>query len=463
MNVKVMNDNGTGTYSALIQGIVWAADNGAEVINMSLGGSSASSALQDAVDYAWNKGVVIVAAAGNNASSTQFYPAYYQNVMATAATDKYDQRTVYSNYGDWVDVAAPGDNIYSTVPARSGSLCSPSGYRSLSGTSMASPHVAGLAALVFTQVVDTNGNGLLNDEVRARIQDTAEKTVSGIGSGRINAYAAVTDSPAGGGTIGGSVVDSATSIPIKGASITDGVRITSSDASGNYFIQGVPPGSYTVTASATGYASVAWTTGVKAGTNSLVNFSLAKSITGTISGTVKDATTGALITGASVSDGMRNATTDANGSYTISNVPPGKYTVTASAAGYLSSSQAVSVSGTSSSASVSFGLVPDSQNMWVASIVFKVNGTNLRITVNVASDSGILSGVTVKTHVTNWAGQSWDLSGTTDTYGRFIFMLQKPVISTYIATITDISAAGYSWLADKGVKSASYVLSAPRK
>ena len=463
MNVKVMNDDGIGTYSALIQGIVWAADKGAEVINMSLGGSSASSALQDAVEYAWNKGVVLVAAAGNNASSTPFYPAYYQSVMATAATDKYDQRTVYSNYGDWVDVAAPGDNIYSTVPARSGSLCSPSGYRSLSGTSMASPHVAGLAALVFTQVVDINGNGLLNDEVRARIQDTAEKTVSGIGSGRINAYAAVTDSPAGGGTIGGSVVDSATSIPIKGASITDGVRITSSDASGNYFIQGVPPGSYTVTASATGYASVAWTTGVKAGTNSLVNFSLAKSITGTISGTVKDATTGALITGASVSDGMRNATTDANGSYTISNVPPGKYTVTASAAGYLSSSQAVSVSGTSSSASVSFGLVPDSQNMWVASIVFKVNGTNLRITVNVASDSGILSGVTVKTHVTNWAGQSWDLSGTTDTYGRFIFMLQKPVISTYIATITDISAAGYSWLADKGVKSASYVLSAPRK
>jgi hypothetical protein len=202
---------------------------------------------------------------------------------------------------------------------------------------------------------------------------------------------------------------------------------------------------------------------VKAGTNSLVNFSLLTSATGTIVGTVKDAITGTLITGASVTDGTRSSTTDANGSYTINNIPSGTYTVTASAAGYLSSSQAVSVSGTSSLASVSFGLVPDSRNMWVASIAFKVTGTNLRITANVAGDSGILSGVTVKTHVTNSAGQSWDLSGTTNTYGNVIFTLQKPVISTYIATITDISAAGYSWLADKGFKSSSYVLSAPRK
>jgi thermitase len=164
--------------------VVWAADHGAKVINMSLGAQFGSSTLEDAINYAWSKGVVIVAAAGNDASSTPFYPAAYPNVIAVASTDMFDKLAPSSDFGDWVDVAAPGGNIYSTLPNNR--------YASLSGTSVASPHVAGLAALVFTRVADTNGNGLINDEVRACIEQNADNIgVGGIGGGRINAYKAV--------------------------------------------------------------------------------------------------------------------------------------------------------------------------------------------------------------------------------------------------------------------------------
>jgi thermitase len=184
MNVKVMGDNGTGGYGWVAQGVVWAADHGAKVINMSLGAQFGSSTLEDAINYAWNKGVVIVAAAGNDASSTPFYPAAYPNVIAVASTDYNDHLAPSSDYGDWVDVAAPGGNIYSTLPNNR--------YASLSGTSVASPHVAGLAALVFTRVTDSDADGLLNDEVRTCIENNADNIgIAGIGGGRINAYRAV--------------------------------------------------------------------------------------------------------------------------------------------------------------------------------------------------------------------------------------------------------------------------------
>jgi len=184
MNLKVMGDDGRGRYSWIANGITWAADNGAQVINMSVGGTASSTTLEHAVNYAWSKGVVIVAGAGNNGDSSPFYPAYYANCIAVAATDGHDNRASWSNYGTWVDLAAPGVSIYSTVRG--------SRYGNMSGTSMAAPHVAGLAALVFTTVSDTNGSGLLNEEVRARIESTCDDIgVQGIGAGRINAARAV--------------------------------------------------------------------------------------------------------------------------------------------------------------------------------------------------------------------------------------------------------------------------------
>jgi len=189
MNGKVLDDKGSGYYSWIASGITWATNNGAKVISMSLGGSSGSSTLENAVNYAWNNGVVVVAAAGNNGNTAPSYPAYYANCIAVAATDQDDAKASFSTYGSWVDVAAPGVNIYSTLPNHSNSIGT-SNYGSLSGTSMATPHVAGLAALVWS----TASYGTSNTSVRSRIQSTAD-AIAGTGTywqyGRINAYKAV--------------------------------------------------------------------------------------------------------------------------------------------------------------------------------------------------------------------------------------------------------------------------------
>jgi len=193
LNVKVLNDQGSGYYSWVANGIIWAADNGAKVINMSLGGSSSSSTLESAVNYAWSKGVVLVAAAGNSNTSDPLYPAYYANCIAVAATDENDAKASWSNFGEWVDVAAPGVNIFSTLPNHknyiSRTYSKSLNYDYLSGTSMATPHVAGLAALVWA-----TGYGTDNASVRNWIESTADK-IPGTGTywvyGRINAYNAV--------------------------------------------------------------------------------------------------------------------------------------------------------------------------------------------------------------------------------------------------------------------------------
>ncbi|MEO7994241.1 MAG: S8 family serine peptidase [bacterium] len=185
---KVLSNSGSGSTSWIASGITWAADNGAKVISMSLGGSAGSSSMSSAITYAWNKGVVVVAAAGNSNTSAASYPAYYTNCIAVAATDSSDRRASFSNYGTWVDVSAPGVSILSTYPRSSGS--STDRYAYMSGTSMACPHVAGLAALVWATPYGTSAAA-----VRARIEGQVDPTVaeSGhpIGTGRINARKAV--------------------------------------------------------------------------------------------------------------------------------------------------------------------------------------------------------------------------------------------------------------------------------
>jgi len=366
MNVKVLDDNGVGAYSWVASGIIGAADNGADVINLSLGSTFASSTLEDAVNYAWSKGVVVVAAAGNNGDTTPFYPAYYANCIAVAATDANDALASFSNYGDWVDVAAPGLSIYSTL--------NNGDYGYMSGTSMASPHVAGLASLVFTMVGDSNGNGLLNDEVRSQIQTTCDDIgVSGIGSGRINAYWAVQ----------------------------------------------------------TGAA------------------------TGASAGIVTDSDDGMPIAGATVSDGVRTALTDANGQYIITGVPAGTYTLTASAAGYCASSEAVSVVA-EQTVTADFAL-PELPALWVQSITFGVTGKYLCLNVKVVSESGAVAGVQVAVQLTNGV-QNWNFAGTTDSSGTASFVITKAPAGTYTATVTALTLAGYTWDTTQGVTSASYAL-----
>lgn len=139
--VKVLGDDGSGYTDWSAEGIVWAADNGADVINMSLGGAYADPVQAEAVTYARSKGVTVVAAAGNDNVSTPFYPAASPGVIGVAAVDQYRARAPFSNYGSYVDVAAPGVNILSTD-------FTGNGYSYKSGTSMASPHVAGVVALM---------------------------------------------------------------------------------------------------------------------------------------------------------------------------------------------------------------------------------------------------------------------------------------------------------------------------
>ena len=183
INVKVLGDDDWGYYSWIAEGITWAADNGADVISMSLGSGIESSTLEDAVNYAWNRGVVVVASAGNNGDSVPFYPAYYSNCIAVAGSTESDILASWSNRGAWVDVAATGSSIYSTLP--DGDY----GYKS--GTSMAAPNVAGLCTLVFSVTTDTSGNGKLNDEVRYAVESTCDDVGINVAYGRINAYDAV--------------------------------------------------------------------------------------------------------------------------------------------------------------------------------------------------------------------------------------------------------------------------------
>jgi thermitase len=266
MNVKVLGDTGSGAYSGVASGIIWAVDNGAKIINMSLGGSSASSTLEDAVNYAWSNGVVVVASAGNSGNTVPSYPAYYSNCMAVAATDANDALASWSNYGNWVDVAAPGMGIYSTLKNNS--------YGYMSGTSMASPYVAGLAALTFAAVSDADRDGKLNDEVRARIEATCDDIgISGIGSGRINAYRTVQTGIATGGVMG-IIMDSGDRTPIAGATVSDGVRTSLTDPSGQYVITGIPEGTYTLTASAAGYSVCSQVVSVVQAQTSTADFAL---------------------------------------------------------------------------------------------------------------------------------------------------------------------------------------------
>ncbi|MFC1903015.1 S8 family serine peptidase [Chloroflexota bacterium] len=265
MNVKVLGDDGYGYYSWIANGIIWATDNGADVINLSLGATAYSSTLKAAVDYAWDSGVVVVAAAGNNGSSSPFYPAYFTNCVAVAATGSSDQLYSWSSYGEWVDVAAPG-SAYSTIPEN--------GYGYKSGTSMASPHVAGLAGLLFSVTNDENGNGRVNDEVRTRIETTCDEVDIAVSYGRINAYQAVQSSPPNYGEVSGVVTDAETGLAICGATVTNSLTSDTTGSDGGYHLAAVPPGIYALTASAESYVSSLQEVTVSTGETSIADFSL---------------------------------------------------------------------------------------------------------------------------------------------------------------------------------------------
>ena len=181
MPVKVLDADGYGSYTAIANGITFAANNGADVINLSLGGASSSSTLQNAVIYAYNQGIAVVCAAGNAGTSAPQYPAAYTQSISVSAV-RYDKTyTWYTSYGSTIDICAPGgdlnvdqngDGYVDGVlqQTHDGTNYGTFGYYFYEGTSMACPHVAGVAALLIAK----NGGTMSPDAVRAALQNTAQ-------------------------------------------------------------------------------------------------------------------------------------------------------------------------------------------------------------------------------------------------------------------------------------------------
>ncbi len=189
MAVKVLDDCGEGYLSEIAQGIVYAADQGARVMTLSLGGAD-MRVVREAALYAWNKGVVIVAAAGNTNSPVS-YPAAYPTMIAVGSTGQNNERSSFSNYGTNLELMAPGESIFSATPI------APL-YQWHTGTSQAAPHVAGVAALVLSR-----NPSLLNTQVRTILNQTATDLGTmgwdpNYGWGLVNAYRAVQEALTGG-------------------------------------------------------------------------------------------------------------------------------------------------------------------------------------------------------------------------------------------------------------------------
>jgi subtilisin family serine protease/PKD repeat protein len=197
MPVTVLNANGEGQDSDVIAGVIWAADHGADVILMAFSNPGFSPNLQDAIDYAWSKGAIIVASAGNNASSDPHFPSGDRGVMGVAATDQNDAQAFFSNEGQAVFIAAPGVDIQTVQPGDA--------YTQITGTSAAAAHVA--AAAAFMKAVNP---AIPNGVIVYRLASTADPAGTPIetGNGRINMARALTSTvvdfiqPAGAAPVG---------------------------------------------------------------------------------------------------------------------------------------------------------------------------------------------------------------------------------------------------------------------
>lgn len=183
MPVKALDQSGAGTSYSVAEGIIWAADHGAKVINLSLGNYADANFLHEAIKYAYNKDIVIVAATGNDNTERAGYPAAYPEVLSVSATNYNMERAPFSNYGDYIDVMAPGESIASTYPNNQ--------YAALSGTSMASPHVAALAGLIRS-VNPKLKNTEVMEIIRSSVIDLGQSGRDKYyGFGQIDVYAAL--------------------------------------------------------------------------------------------------------------------------------------------------------------------------------------------------------------------------------------------------------------------------------
>lgn len=173
----------------IVNAIYYAVDNGAQILNFSWGGYFMSKSVQEAIEWAESQGVLCVGAAGNNRKEQKFYPAAYPEVFSVAAIDSNGFKSGFSNFGDWIDISAPGEDILSTMPVNYGDF-EPYFYED--GTSMAAPLVAGTAALLKSRFPDWSPR-----QIREQIKSTAEFLPNSekIGAGCVNSYYSIVCPP----------------------------------------------------------------------------------------------------------------------------------------------------------------------------------------------------------------------------------------------------------------------------
>ena len=462
----VLSNSGGGSYSYVIAALeeiqAFNQDNPESpilVTNNSYGSSGdPGSTVRAAFDNLYADGVLHVGAAGNEGNppgrgSNCIYPALYDTVMAVAATNSNDGRASFSSTCNELELSAPGVSINSTWIG--------GGYREASGTSMASPHVAGTAALVFAN------STLSNDGVRQVLHDEAKPLGSNrlYGSGLVQAYAsvlAVADAePAPTGTITGKVTDD-DGAAIEGATVTVGDTGLSAttDGGGNYTIEDVPEGTHDVTASAEDHVSQTKQVSVDEGETKTVNFSLepvAEPATGTIGGTVTagtgDGIGGATVEAVGTSDeGTFTTTTADDGTYYLDSLPVGTYDVTASASGYDSQTKQAEVTD-GQTTTVDFALQPSSTDdtVTVYSIDYstrggRLNDRHLDVTITVTDgDGNPVAGATVEVDLKLEGERYGSTSGTTGSNGTMSFTANNAPDGCYTTVVTDLSADDLEW------------------
>ena len=266
---KGLNGAGTGFYADIVAGIDYLSRvKRVPIISMSIGGPK-DDALTRVLSDAYARGTLLIAAAGNDGDATANYPAFHPDVVSVASIDQAGKRSSFSNCNSDVEIAAPGEDIWSTFPGNS--------YGVISGTSMATPHVSGVAAMLMSE------KGLTAAQTRSALKSTAQGSGGCNGIGVVNLAAALGGSstapapaPTGSGTIAGTVTSGGKNkAALSGATVDCGAGGRSTTGSdGRYTIASVPVGSYSCTASASGYGSKTSAVTVNDGQTTRADFAL---------------------------------------------------------------------------------------------------------------------------------------------------------------------------------------------
>jgi len=451
--LKVLDKTGRGNYGDVIAAIEWCVKEGIQVTNNSYGSSGyPGDTVKAAFDNSAAAGVLHVAAAGNENGGSVIYPARFSSVIAVSATDSADKLASFSSVGNEVDLAAPGVYIYSTYKD--------GGYATYSGTSMASPHVAGVAALVIAAGIP---------DVRSQLQNTAEDiglSITEQGDGLVDAAAAV-DVSLDTGNIEGKVTDEAGGAAIGGATIVvEGTNLSdTTDEKGYYLLENVPVETYDVSASADGYYSETATVTIVKDKIVTQDFVLQAIPTYTVSGTVTDAENSVLVlegVTVTIEETGQLSITGNDGAYAISDVEGGTYNITAVKEGYSSQNKIVFVE---EDITVNFALeeiTEELQKLRVYSIDmwYKPAGPNRFVSTKVKivlSNDTAVSGATVYLKTTLPDGSQVSSSGDTADDGTITFETKSRQIGTYISTVTKVTKEGWTYDSSANVETSDSI------